>query len=418
MLIPSTGGTAQNLTNDPSSDTEPAFSPDGSMIAFVSERSGSQDIWPHGRRRLEPRRPDRRRSLREHRPGLVARRLEDRLHQHGRRHRGTSTWWTRPGRTPKTSRTIRRVTRPNPCSLPIRAFASTTPATVTARTRSTRPTCPGPCRSTCRRTSPRTRGGLGAGLAAPGPLCAVGSPIQHVIIIYQENHSFDETLGKLCAIDARCDSVSSGQISAGQTIPLQPAPDIVPRVAHGAPAQLSGIDGGLMNGFDLIPGCEQIKNYACYEQYDPSQIPNLAALAGRSRSGSHLRIGPSRKLGLAPGSRLHIRGRVLRHRTTTSIPDRDGMRQRRRRPLAGHAHEPLGSLPDLYPTPGRVRTLRALAGALGADDHGPVRSGRVDLASVRAALDAEGLRVVDLPHLRRLPLHLTDSELGRQLRLR
>jgi len=27
-----------------------------------------------------------------------------------------------------------------------------------------------------------------------------GTPIQHVVVIYQENHTFDETLGALCRV--------------------------------------------------------------------------------------------------------------------------------------------------------------------------------------------------------------------------
>ena len=36
-----------------------------------------------------------------------------------------------------------------------------------------------------------------------------------------------------------------------------------------------------MNGFANIPACTEAKHYACYTQYYPGQIPNLAALARR-----------------------------------------------------------------------------------------------------------------------------------------
>jgi len=37
--------TARQLTNDPGWDGEPALSPDGSLVAFVSDRTGNEDIW-------------------------------------------------------------------------------------------------------------------------------------------------------------------------------------------------------------------------------------------------------------------------------------------------------------------------------------------------------------------------------------
>jgi phospholipase C len=103
--------------------------------------------------------------------------------------------------------------------------------------------------------------------------------IQHVVVIFQENHSFDEFLGGLCVRDNRCDGASSGKVSTGEVIPLHAAPDIAPPILHSSKAQTTAVDGGLMDHFDLLPGCSKDTGYACYEQYTPQQIPNLAALA-------------------------------------------------------------------------------------------------------------------------------------------
>jgi chitodextrinase len=115
------------------------------------------------------------------------------------------------------------------------------------------------------------------------------TPVEHVVVIDQENHSFDDVLGRLCTEIAAgtitghdaCDGATKGTISTGQVLPLATEPDLVPIVAHGITAQRNAIDGGKMDGFDKISGCTAADNYACYAQFDPSQIPNLAALATR-----------------------------------------------------------------------------------------------------------------------------------------
>ena len=107
-----------------------------------------------------------------------------------------------------------------------------------------------------------------------------GNPIKHVVVIYQENNSFDEVLGYTCAVTlaGRCDGATTGKVSNGSTIPLAQPPDIVPTVNHSPGSITNGIDGGKMDGFDKNSGCGA-PSYACYVSYRPSQIPNLSMYA-------------------------------------------------------------------------------------------------------------------------------------------
>jgi phospholipase C len=126
-----------------------------------------------------------------------------------------------------------------------------------------------------------------------GSLHHGASPIEHVVVIFQENHSFDNELGKLCSeVDAGhivraglnmgCDGATQGYRYNDPTpFPLTKAPDIVPGVNHSSAAIKTTINNGRMDGFSQITGCTQKANYRCYTQYYPSQIPNMASLAKR-----------------------------------------------------------------------------------------------------------------------------------------
>ncbi len=105
------------------------------------------------------------------------------------------------------------------------------------------------------------------------------SPIKHVVIIYQENHSFDEVLGALCIQDARCDGSLTATLLNGTHRALTRSPDVVPVVNHDSKSETAAINGGLMNGWEKVSGCSASAGYPCLTYYDPTQIPNLAALA-------------------------------------------------------------------------------------------------------------------------------------------
>ena len=120
------------------------------------------------------------------------------------------------------------------------------------------------------------------GGVSPSGSVAVAAPdgqIQHVIVIYQENHSFDEVLGALCVQDSRCDGSLTATLLNGSTRALTKSADVVPTVNHDTKSMNLAINGGLMNGWERISGCQASGGYKCLTYYAPDQIPNLAALA-------------------------------------------------------------------------------------------------------------------------------------------
>jgi phospholipase C len=119
-----------------------------------------------------------------------------------------------------------------------------------------------------------------AAAARPGP----AGRIEHVIIFYQENHSFDEVLGEFCRRhNHRCDGhVGKVRLSDGTVVRMHKAKDIIPEVWHNVLAQQRAINGGKMDGWDKVPGCNPPKwPRSCLQYYTPEQIPNFTKLAGK-----------------------------------------------------------------------------------------------------------------------------------------
>ncbi len=104
----------------------------------------------------------------------------------------------------------------------------------------------------------------------------VDSPIQHVVIIYQENHSFDDVLGPVCEARANPCNGYTGPVTFhdGKTATNIVQPDVVPEVDHSPRSQ----QRALHDRWDLIPGCLR-GQFRCVSHVDPANIPNLAALA-------------------------------------------------------------------------------------------------------------------------------------------
>jgi phospholipase C len=103
--------------------------------------------------------------------------------------------------------------------------------------------------------------------------------IRHVVVIYQENHSFDNVFGRFCVRTGRCDGSRKGKLPGGAPISLRTSPDVVPDAGHTGTAQKRAINHGRMDGWTEINGCSESRNYGCLTQYSPRQIPNLTRLA-------------------------------------------------------------------------------------------------------------------------------------------
>ncbi len=104
------------------------------------------------------------------------------------------------------------------------------------------------------------------------------SPIKHVVVIYQENHTFDDVLGAVCQTRAVACNGYTGPVTFadGLTATNIVQPDIVPAITH-TPADQAN---ALANKWDKINGCKS-SPYSCVSHSDPANIPNLTALANK-----------------------------------------------------------------------------------------------------------------------------------------
>jgi phospholipase C len=117
------------------------------------------------------------------------------------------------------------------------------------------------------------------GVTSPISRASASSPIQHIVVMYQENHSFDNVLGYWCQQSGHCIGMPTQvTLKGGVTVTPKQAPDVVPQVDHSVAAQQNSIDHGAMDGWAKVSGCGA-PTYSCISYYTPAQIPNLSALA-------------------------------------------------------------------------------------------------------------------------------------------
>src|SRR5215471_13764259 len=128
-----------------------------------------------------------------------------------------------------------------------------------------------------------------AAAASPPLATAAAPPVRHVVIIYLENHSFDNVLGFWCDVHlARCPDggmPAKVKLSNGAVVKSTVDPDTIPDVDHSGPSQVTAMDHGKMDGWDRIKprakmiGCGAEYSYICVSGYKPREEPNFATLA-------------------------------------------------------------------------------------------------------------------------------------------
>ena len=108
------------------------------------------------------------------------------------------------------------------------------------------------------------------------------SPIRHVVVIVEENHSFNDILGKFCAevasgqiiragVNDHCNGATQATISDGSSRELTIEPDYGLKIDHTVRGQRKALDAGKMDGWDKARWCTPTSPhpYACLSQFDP-----------------------------------------------------------------------------------------------------------------------------------------------------
>jgi phospholipase C len=105
------------------------------------------------------------------------------------------------------------------------------------------------------------------------------TPLEHIVLIFKENRSFDHYFGKFPGANG----ATQGEMHDGTIIDLVPGIDPMPvDPGHQTGDWLKAYNNGDMNGFDLEKDAFLPNHYPIvYSQMDESQIPNYWAYARR-----------------------------------------------------------------------------------------------------------------------------------------
>jgi phospholipase C len=119
----------------------------------------------------------------------------------------------------------------------------------------------------------------------------ISGPVQHIIFILKENHTFDSYFGRFPGVNGATSGLA--MVNGVQTVvPLADAPDKESSdFCHAWGCANASLDSGSMDAFNLQPEvsssgvttypCGQSAGYACYVAAEQSDIPNYWQLAQR-----------------------------------------------------------------------------------------------------------------------------------------
>lgn len=104
------------------------------------------------------------------------------------------------------------------------------------------------------------------------------TPIQHIVYIMKENHSFDSYFGRFPGVNGATTGIIKVN-GAQQTIPLANLPDHPVDICHSWACSHIAYDNGNMDAFNLANVKCGAPSYACYAAAQQSTIPNYWQLA-------------------------------------------------------------------------------------------------------------------------------------------
>src|SRR5258708_15241475 len=132
-----------------------------------------------------------------------------------------------------------------------------------------------------------------AGLPDAGPPSDGGFPIEHVIVLVKENHTFDNYFGSFPGAEGTGTyRLSDGGVGFCGRAPQNTLRDL----NHSHAAGLTDWNDGGMNGWDLVSGSSVSGDGLAYAQYWEDDIPNYWKYARTYTLADHFfseMIGPS-----------------------------------------------------------------------------------------------------------------------------